>query len=576
MGGYRAGCAEVPEGGVCTVKAKRVLFTVFCLSLLLPLGTAFGDGGMFFPKSTSKDVLQPTQKVYIRWDGSQEKLLVQTKYQGPAEEMVWIVPVPSQPAVELGDGTVFNSLSLETASLDVSYTSFAGLPTWSSGASAGTGTRGPASPVEWQEQIGEYDVVLLRPIGEEDVVQWLQSNGFAIPDTIVPILNDYVRKQWWMVVATIHPDALTNITRNQLAQGLLHPLELTFTSSACVYPMRLTSMAGGPVEELIYIEGPAHYEPATLVGGAWTVSISGGPIRHVLDNTGLSDLEVAVRTREGQTQTTVKRHLTKLRRVFQPSEMTDDLVFRTLDYATWLAGPDPNRIAQAATQYGRNRDPNGIPFLIAALSPAAFEQVEPVPEDYVPGWLRSVRSVTPDVGRQVRDPLPAPARLPLGDRRDRHRTRAPGSGGGDAPTLRPPRQPAHPDGSVYRLDQTGLDEDRLRLHGPSRRGPDAYFHSWGAVPVSGDHLEGRDGHRHPLDRAMRDGRGEGCSGGGADTDHPVFIRRFRVLRRELAELGRGAGDAARRPSPARAAGPNPGRPPEQLCAGPGASFSRQS
>ena len=73
MGGYRAGCAEVPEGGVCTVKAKRVLITVFCLSLLLPIGTVLGDGGMFFRHSTYKDVLQPTQKVYIQWDHAARK-----------------------------------------------------------------------------------------------------------------------------------------------------------------------------------------------------------------------------------------------------------------------------------------------------------------------------------------------------------------------------------------------------------------------------------------------------------------------------------------------------------------------
>jgi hypothetical protein len=373
------------------MRPMQRLAAILCLEFLA--GVALGDGGMFFHQVSSQDVLQPTQKVYIQWDGSQEKLLVQTKYQGPAEEMVWIVPVPSKPTVRLGDGAVFESLSKETTLLDISLTSFTGLQM----TLRGGGSSGTTSPAEWQEQIGEYDVALLRPVGEEDVVQWLPANGFAIPDTVVPILNDYVRKQWWMVVAKIHPDALTNITRDRLAQGLLHPLELTFASSACVYPMRLTSMAGGPVEELIYIEGPAHYEPATLAGGTWTINIFGGPIRQVPDSTGLSDLEIAVRTREGQTQTTTKRYLTKLRRIFQTSEMTDDLVFRKLDYATWLAGLDADQIAQAATQYGRNRDPNGIPFLLAVLSPAALAQVNPSPEDYVLGWPLSVRSFTPAV-----------------------------------------------------------------------------------------------------------------------------------------------------------------------------------
>ena len=218
-------------------------------------------------------------------------------------------------------------------------------------------------------QIGDYDVVLLRPVGEEDVSAVAQSNQFRDPDDIVPILEDYIRKQWWMVAATIHPDALTNITRKKLAQGLLHPLEMTFPSSACVYPLRLTSMAGGPVEELIYIEGPAHYEPGTLVAGDWTIGIFGGPVRHVPDNTGLSDLGDCRQNQEGQTQTTVKRNLTKLRRVFHPNEMTMISVFRPLDDERGWPAQMPTRSPHAATQYGRNRDPNGIPFLLAVCRP---------------------------------------------------------------------------------------------------------------------------------------------------------------------------------------------------------------
>ncbi len=56
--------------------------TALYLGLLASAGVALGDGGMFFRRGPSyryADVFQPTQKVYIRWDGSQEKLLIQTK-----------------------------------------------------------------------------------------------------------------------------------------------------------------------------------------------------------------------------------------------------------------------------------------------------------------------------------------------------------------------------------------------------------------------------------------------------------------------------------------------------------------
>ncbi len=133
---------------------------------------------------------------------------------------------------------------------------------------------GGPSPVAWHRRIGEYDVVLLRPIGEENVIDWLNGSDFAMPDKAVPILQDYIRSGWWMVAARIHPDALTGITRDKLADGLLHPLEMTFASPTCLYPLRLTSLAAGPVEELIYIEGPTHCEPVTFADPNWQIDVS--------------------------------------------------------------------------------------------------------------------------------------------------------------------------------------------------------------------------------------------------------------------------------------------------------------
>jgi hypothetical protein len=377
---------EVSDGRVCTVKAKSLLVAVFCINLLTCLGAAFGDGGVFIRRKsyTNADVLQPTQKVYIRWDGSQEKLLIQTKYEGPAEEMVWIVPVPSQPTVEKADGSIFQDLSKETADLAIDYTDFVDLNISTFGTTMSGPSNSGTTAFEWYERIGDYEVALLRPVGSEDVIQWLNTNGFATPEVIQPILEDYIREGWWMVAAKIAPEALTPITRDKLAQGTLHPLAMTFQSSVCAYPMRLTRMAAGPVEELIYIEGPHHCEPATLADGGWEISLFGRPIREVPQNYFLSDIERAVEVKEGRTKTEFKRPLTRLRRVFQPSEMMQDVVFREVDYTKWFASDVPARMAQAATQYGRCRDPNGIGPLVSVLSSDALDHVKPAQWDYQP------------------------------------------------------------------------------------------------------------------------------------------------------------------------------------------------
>ncbi|MEN6336747.1 MAG: DUF2330 domain-containing protein [Phycisphaerales bacterium] len=369
----------------------RRRLAIVLISLAASAGTVLGDGGMFFRRASYKaaDVFQPTQKVYIRWDGSQEKLLIQTKYEGPAEEMVWIVPVPSEPDVQTGDEGVFEKLSEKTSWPDIACSDFpwpesfdVDPPIWTQVSFGG----GSPSVVQWRRKIGDYDVVLLRPVGGQDVIAWLNANDFAIPAAIHPVLEDYVREGWWMVVSRIHPDAMTDITREKLAKGTLHPLELTFPSTDCVYPMRLTSMAAGPVEELIYIEGATHFEPRTLSGGDWRIDLFGGPLHQVPQHYYQSDVDQAIASREGRTKTRHVPHLTKLRRVFQPDEMTRDLVFAPMDYSKWLDSNDPLLIGQAATHYGRRRDPNGVPHLLKALSSGILKQVEPSASDYQKDW----------------------------------------------------------------------------------------------------------------------------------------------------------------------------------------------
>jgi len=354
---------------------RRFFLFILCVGVLTKINVAWSDGKVFIWRNKDADIYQPTQKAYIRWDGAEEKLLLQTKYEGPAEKMVWVVPVPSEPKVEKGDPNVFETLSKRTQDRDFSYTYFR------QRYSGGSGGAPPPGTVKWRRRIGDYDVVLLSPVGGEHVIQWLNSNQFGVPDEAIPILEQYIAEKWWMVAAKIHRDALTDVTREKLATGTLDPLEYTFKSPKCIYPLRLTSLTAGPVEELIYIEGPTHYEPVT-VRGNWDIEVFGGP-DHWVPNPGyMSDMECVIKLKEGRTKTTVREYLTKLRKVFQPQEMTDDIVFERLDYAQLHEKGTALAIGQAATQYGRHRDPAGVPLLLESLTPDRLQQVRPRKEDY--------------------------------------------------------------------------------------------------------------------------------------------------------------------------------------------------
>jgi len=143
---------------------RRFFLFILCVGVLTKINVAWSDGKVFIWRNKDADIYQPTQKAYIRWDGAEEKLLLQTKYEGPAEKMVWVVPVPSEPKVEKGDPNVFETLSKRTQDRDFSYTYFR------QRYSGGSGGAPPPGTVKWRRRIGDYDVVLLSPVGGEHVI----------------------------------------------------------------------------------------------------------------------------------------------------------------------------------------------------------------------------------------------------------------------------------------------------------------------------------------------------------------------------------------------------------------------
>src|SRR5438105_146811 len=73
--------------------------------------STFADGCFVFRWNKQKDINEPTQKAIIFHDQNREDLILQVKYEGPAEDFGWLVPVPGQPEVRKGSMQPFYELS---------------------------------------------------------------------------------------------------------------------------------------------------------------------------------------------------------------------------------------------------------------------------------------------------------------------------------------------------------------------------------------------------------------------------------------------------------------------------------
>src|SRR6266568_2578582 len=73
--------------------------------------SSFADGCFVFRWNKKKDINEPTQKAIIFHHQAREDLILQVKYEGPAEDFGWLIPVPGQPEVRKGSMEPFYELS---------------------------------------------------------------------------------------------------------------------------------------------------------------------------------------------------------------------------------------------------------------------------------------------------------------------------------------------------------------------------------------------------------------------------------------------------------------------------------
>src|SRR2546430_523421 len=90
----------------------RRLTSLMFAAIFTFVGTStFADGCFVFRWNKQKDINEPTQKAIIFHDQNREDLILQVRYEGPAEDFGWLIPVPGKPEVRKGSMQPFYELS---------------------------------------------------------------------------------------------------------------------------------------------------------------------------------------------------------------------------------------------------------------------------------------------------------------------------------------------------------------------------------------------------------------------------------------------------------------------------------
>jgi hypothetical protein len=225
--------------------------------------------GYVIPEPMPSSSIMADQKAVLVFHDGHENLVISIDLDLRSVEdlpdMAWVIPVPSLPEVQVTSQALFDELDRLSAP-EVVYRSER-----QGGFSLGLRAEAPAPAVEVLErkQVGVYDVAVLAGRDGGALRDWLNAEGFRIPDALLPTLEAYIAEQWTFVAMRIAPD----VNRNEIFRA--DPVWLSFETEEMVYPMRLTGIREDPLALRLYILADHRYEmEGFTVEFAGTVQVS--------------------------------------------------------------------------------------------------------------------------------------------------------------------------------------------------------------------------------------------------------------------------------------------------------------
>jgi hypothetical protein len=176
---------------------------------------------------------------------------------------------------------------------------------------------GYAVDVISEEQVGIYNVQVIKAGEAGDLIQWLNENRFQFDEEDTQVFDEYLRRGWCFVVARVDPTRSAD--DKILAEGLVAPLLLRFETDAPVYPLALTATAGHDTQVLLYVLGKHKWENDGRLDLEYAGKARVGPLEEVCRGA-LPDMAAAC------LDDTMLPYLCKFKGTLTPAQMEKDMV----------------------------------------------------------------------------------------------------------------------------------------------------------------------------------------------------------------------------------------------------------
>jgi len=289
---------------------------------------------VLFPQG-GRDVFGVSQRNIIIVNDDEISLIPQVHFEGNSRDFGLMVPVPTRPELSLANSQVFTEASFMTQP----FVRNAG-----QGCGCGDDNENIISPMNWQrldacpncsvfssekdgvsivyeETVGTFNAVVLQATEASALTTWLNQNGYHYNVADSTVLSGYVRENWFFVAMKLDTAQVPQRIDDWWT-ATTAPAKITFPASGedVIYPLRVSAISTkDQVEVLVYTisKKPMRFEGAKveysnkLNETELSAVASDYPAMHALLEPGY--------------------FLTKMRKNYRKSEMTEDFTIRPTD-----------------------------------------------------------------------------------------------------------------------------------------------------------------------------------------------------------------------------------------------------
>ena len=220
----------------------RQTLALALLTALLTPAQALACGGFF---CFQQPVDQSAERVLYIKHADKITVHIQISYTGEDEKFSWVLPLLSVPELGVGSDTVFQRLEQGTSpffQVDWKNTSECQAQIYCAMADAGSGPPtggggGGGVDVLLQQSVGPYDAVVVKSDSADELLKWLNDNGYIQPKETKPLVESYVKQGHVFLALKLQKDK---------SAGDIQPIVVTLDEPSPCLPIRLTSIAAQP------------------------------------------------------------------------------------------------------------------------------------------------------------------------------------------------------------------------------------------------------------------------------------------------------------------------------------------